>query len=507
MAKPAPPMVTPGTEAEAKTENGRNPVSGFRRLLVPLLLVSAACVLNHVWLGWILSPEDRINEFAVRVFIWSCQVLLVVLGIMVFFLGGTRKGKAKIFLFLASWIVSVLLLVIGAQFIPGEMNSVTLQLQAHSPETLLSMPQFADAPWTEEYFRELGQSSRRFRPYTMWERRAREGKYVNVETGGTRRTWNVKHAESEDIMRVWTFGGSTMWGTGARDDFTIASCLSRFLEESGVDVEVTNFGETGYVFTQEIVRLIMELRSRPAPDLVIFYDGANEAYAGYQSGVAGGFMDSKEFESTYNHLRYMQRYNFLEMSYYVSMQVLSKHCRLFQLLNEIPEGKQKAAGLAAKQAEFPDFPEGIQFTEVGASMTKKELDILAKRLVTAYEASSRVVEGLARGYGFKYLLLWQPVIFLEENTFNEELIDVRSNDPVLAYLCRQIRRRVANRNMPHFHDIAGVLKDRTAPLYFDFCHVVEPGNEMIAHSIMQILKEEQILSASPTHAEHHASVP
>ena len=49
------------------------------------------------------------------------------------------------------------------------------------------------------------------------------------------------------------FGGSTMWGTGARDACTIPSLLARALQGRGMSLEIINFGETGYVRTQEVI--------------------------------------------------------------------------------------------------------------------------------------------------------------------------------------------------------------------------------------------------------------
>ena len=47
---------------------------------------------------------------------------------------------------------------------------------------------------------------------------------------------------------------------------------------------VVNFGESGFVSTQGVIQLILELQSGNIPDLVIFYDGVNDVYAAYQSG-------------------------------------------------------------------------------------------------------------------------------------------------------------------------------------------------------------------------------
>ena len=70
-----------------------------------------------------------------------------------------------------------------------------------------------------------------------------------------------------------------MWGTGWRgheDDFTIrvTCCKGNFSSESmRINVNITNFGESGYVNTQEVIYLFLQLqRKNNIPDIVVFYD-------------------------------------------------------------------------------------------------------------------------------------------------------------------------------------------------------------------------------------------
>src|SRR5262249_16388989 len=87
--------------------------------------------------------------------------------------------------------------------------------------------------------------------------------------------------------KVFTFGGSTMWGTGSPDWGTIPAYLRAHFAASrhGPDC-VVNFGESAWVSTQGLIQLMLELQSGNVPALVIFYEGANDVYAAYQSGRA-----------------------------------------------------------------------------------------------------------------------------------------------------------------------------------------------------------------------------
>ncbi len=79
-----------------------------------------------------------------------------------------------------------------------------------------------------------------------------------------------------------------MWGYGVRDDSTVASLLSkRLAEKTGYNAEVFNYGQIGYVSTQEVLLLYELLGQGLRPDVVVFYDGINDSFTAYQSGIAG----------------------------------------------------------------------------------------------------------------------------------------------------------------------------------------------------------------------------
>lgn len=97
--------------------------------------------------------------------------------------------------------------------------------------------------------------------------------YVNV-VGGRRVTWQPP---TDPALRVWFFGGSTMFGLGQRDGATIPSQFAREAWERGLPLAVTNFGVHADVHWMEHRRLQDALASgEPPPDLVVFYDGWND---------------------------------------------------------------------------------------------------------------------------------------------------------------------------------------------------------------------------------------
>ena len=110
--------------------------------------------------------------------------------------------------------------------------------------------------WFPPYEHELGGSLRmRWSSYVYWQRHPFAGRQIVVDSQGYRRT--VQYNTLAPTREVWFFGGSTIWGTWQRDSMTVPSQVARLLGERGLrDVRVRNFGETGYVSSQEMIRLI-----------------------------------------------------------------------------------------------------------------------------------------------------------------------------------------------------------------------------------------------------------
>ena len=170
---------------------------------------------------------------------------------------------------------------------------------------------YEDRSWLMTGFHELhgppeetglgGPAGIRWEPFTYWRYRPHLGQYVNLDANGLRRTWNMP---TDQPVKVSMFGGSTMWGVGARDEFTIASMLSKMLAQVFPSrVQIANYGTTGYVSTQEMIFLLRELQQGQRPDIVIFYDGYNDTFSAYQSQVAGVTLNEHNRAAEFNLLR------------------------------------------------------------------------------------------------------------------------------------------------------------------------------------------------------------
>ena len=188
-------------------------------------------------------------------------------------------------------------------------------------------------------------------------------------------------------------GGSAIWGIGARDDYTIPSNLSKLLNAGTNNIRVSNYGIPGFTFLQEIIKLTLLLQDGHRPNYVVFYDGANDVYAAYQSGRVVDFLDYRETQEK------------LETSpITLGIKYLIAKCRIVQAVEKI---------LALVHLQY-------NYQEGAASFTDKQLEVLGKDIAENYKKSASLVQNLSKVYNFKYVLFWQPVIFTESTLWRKK---------------------------------------------------------------------------------------
>lgn len=112
-------------------------------------------------------------------------------------------------------------------------------------------------------------------------------RYTNV-ADGERRTLAPAPCQCRSL-EVWLVGGSVAFGVGQRDDHTIASELVRLGDQAGLSLRVRNLAVPGYTLWQENQKVLARLAAtRKRPDLIIFYDGLNDAVQSFVQTVVSG---------------------------------------------------------------------------------------------------------------------------------------------------------------------------------------------------------------------------
>ncbi len=313
----------------------------------------------------------------------------------------------------------------------------------------------------KEYFDEISKAHNiEWVPYLYWRRKPFDGKYIKIDSNGIRKTWNAPN--KKDAINIFMFGGSTLWGYGARDDFTIPSHLSKLLaQNTRFDVRVVNMGETGYVSTQELVAFTLELQKGNKPDIAVFYDGINDVAAALLNKKAGVTFHEKNRQAEFN-LTNEERSGDL---YLASLSMLVKKSNIFTAISRIKGIKEPG----------PPY-------ETGSPDAEK----LASEVADVYGSSVSVIGKIGRASGAKTLFYWQPVVFTKDSPSPREK-EIIAELEFLDYFHKTVNEHIksdealnANAN---FHDITGVFNGLEERQYIDYMHLSEAGNGLVAKRI------------------------
>ncbi len=320
---------------------------------------------------------------------------------------------------------------------------------------------FADVydgiPWAKEYSEEFKKSFVvSWHPYVYFRRKPFEGKYINVDASGVRKTWTALETKEGAPFRIFVFGGSAAWGTGARDEFSIPSFLAKELSKLGHSVQVTNFAELGYVSTQEMTALFLELRGGNVPDLAIFYDGYNDALSAFRHQSAG--LPQNE-ENRHFEFNASKRYGWF------FLQNLWRNSAI-----------ARAMQACARKSGF-DQPETLSLDKEAA---------LAEEVVKNYEKTYRLIKAAGSEFGFSALFYWQANLVFKtqlSNSEKEKSAEISEWTPFFRKISEELKSS-AVLGRGDFRDFSGVFQTEKGPVFIDSVHVSESGNEFIARQML-----------------------
>ncbi|HRW36489.1 MAG TPA: hypothetical protein P5254_02240 [Aquihabitans sp.] len=312
------------------------------------------------------------------------------------------------------------------------------------------LPAMAAYPWRYDYFADIQRTPSIYWPYTQYRPVPFRSPYVNID-GWTRRSYRTGGSASGRPV-VWMFGGSTTWGEGQRDEYTIASWLARLAEEAGTPIEISNYGERGWTHFQEMILYEQQLALVGAPDLSVFYDGINEvntqslvpeavpSHYGVPQDAAAA--DGKTFATQFQTVPSTD--SLLEDLWYR----YSEHSLIHKISNFLSE----PAG--ASPADDPPDVVGETFDTTVQDGTD------AGRV---YERGKQMTLDLSERYGVPTLLYWQPTRVL---------------DPASEAAREEVTAPTI--------DIADLLLDRQ-DVFIDGGHTNEEGARIVAERIWQDL--------------------
>ncbi len=374
--------------------------------------------------------------------------------------------KRLLSLLAQAWIIlgiSVLLLFLSDQLLrlvlPAPVGDAPLDATMQAPPREQADAVAADG-WISQYWREHAASRyTEWHSYVYWRRRAYAGELIHIDAHGFRQT---PHLQPRAERHIWLFGGSTVWGTGNRDSGTLAAQLEQvYLERAPeLGVRVDNFGESGYVSRQSLTAFQSALSCPEAPaDLAIFLDGANDVFAALQTGTAGLPQNEDNRRREFNSSRQAGQ---LLRSWLLRL-----------------EGIMRLAGVSS------------------GTIAEADLPALAQAIAKHYFSQIKQAQALAMRFDVDLIYLWQPTAFDRNPPRGDEAAIVGASSALHVQLQRLSTQQVATLHqraqlspiLP-LADLPGILDATADPVFFDFVHLSEAGQRVLAEQLYQLSHEK-----------------
>lgn len=354
----------------------------------------------------------------------------------------------------------------------------------------------------------------RWEPYAYWRMRESKGQFVNVGPDGLRRTTPSKVGDSS-APRIYLFGGSVMWGTGARDEHTIPSYLSEMLHESGVDAEVVNLAQIGYVSTQELAAFEQCCRQQNVPAVAVFYHGVNDVFSAIVNGQPGLTMHEANRDAEFNLLNRDTPGPALAalLRNLPLYRVIDPSCEPAQVVNL--RARTSLNELAMRRSSDPQLMqrlnESLALRPLAPHETSDDrlLTLVIEELMSGaadwMKTNAEIAVTLGVQFGAQVVNVWQPTVFSKEapSPFERQVIN---REPLLRTAFKSADRYIDGMSAPgtenepgdfrvrqrRIFTLAGVLDGNDwagETAFTDFCHVNEPANRAIARALLPLVLE------------------
>src|SRR5579863_6029807 len=385
------------------------------------------------------------------------------------------RSLARCFSFLGYGIVIVVLVAAFLEFTAWAIWSIHPLTRRADPENQAASPVYTGAVWAGEFWQEESLRRRKgtvYVPFRVWGVTDWHGKYINNDPGVRgvwRRTTNPANCDPSHEVNLWTFGGSTMYGTVVPDWATIPSYLSRDLNAgSRVCIEISNFGVEGYVSDQELILLAEQLKAGGHPDVVVLYDGVNDSSLAW--AVSGSPNAHFLFGTVKSRVEgsLSGRLDFLQQSY------------ALRLVREA----------LARLRPTPSF---------ASLIAKQRSNVLST--FDNYQGNLRLARALSEAYKFRLYCFWQPLLVyghkplvpFEQHMADQDVSATSAESAwflTMVEVYREAERHAAENDS--FVFLADLFDSTQEPLYVDEAHLGPRGNELVAQAIANYVLDHPV---------------
>lgn len=296
-------------------------------------------------------------------------------------------------------------------------------------------------------FADYSRVSHRYEPFVGWRTLPFKGGTTHISAEGLRT--HDHDNPSEDARRVVRFfGGSTMWGEGSDDQHTIPALFNALQPE----YKVFNHGQLAYNTRQELDDLISVYSRNQRVDIVIYYDGVNDA----------AFLCPKVIKDLPAHR--------LVPMYRDKLYVGSK-AMVMELLRKIFIEDILAVIQRATYRPTPANSPYDCISEPGKA------EAIAEMMLKNWEMAHEIVT--ARNG--KFIAVLQPAAFIGNPRTDHLELDIELGKN-FREVYRLLKEKIAARRHDWIFDMSEKFNGDEY-IFIDFCHVSPNGNEIIAREL------------------------
>ena len=337
---------------------------------------------------------------------------------------------------------------------------------------------YATQDWAKRNWHEFRLARKQqFYPYVGWRRAPFKGQTIEVDQNGVRLTPGADC--SAKSFKVFTFGASEMWGTGSPNWGTIPAHLQKGLEKLRPGpVCVMNFAESAHVSMQNVIMLLTQLRSGNVPDVVLFYALADDIYSAYQSGRPGVIENLSQIAA-----RFEGRKEAPTVTVVDRLRGTYSYALIDQLMGKLTIAKPQ-------QEDEPTAGKLVTYESMGVDAATLS-DLIARDYFGGY----KIVNSLAKEYGFQYFFFVPPTITLGNKPLTPEEQDMKRKEESqtahhkLSTSVYDIVERESSKYQ-HLYSMVHVFDPYDSLMWIDGGHATPVGNQVIAEKMLAVIQAQ-----------------
>lgn len=305
----------------------------------------------------------------------------------------------------------------------------------------------------KKIFHDYNSVQHQYEPFVGWRCKPYKGETLTVNAEGYRHTPGEPTPDTSKVIRF--FGGSTMWGEGADDANTIPALFIR----NNPGYKAINHGQLAYNSRQELDALISTYAKGEKTDIVVFYDGVNDA----------AFLCPREITDLPAHRLVPMYRDKLYSGNSKLIKELTAKVFVSNILTLINTRSERS------QATSPyDCVSNPAKAEAIAEMMFKNWE-LAHEIVT--------------NRGGKFIAVLQPAAFVGKPRVDHLSLDADLGSNFVE-IYKRLQQKISERKHPWIYDLSDKF-DGDEFIYIDFCHVSPNGNRIVAAELSKIVSKTE----------------